>query len=88
MAKGGKREGAGRPAGAVNKLNAELKTIITNAFEELGGASYLVEVGRNNPVAFLNLLGKIVPKDIKADVNLRTILKRIDLTGGDVESSN
>lgn len=83
MSRGGKREGAGRKAGVPNKLNAELKTIIGNAFDTLGGEDYLVGVGKENPVAFLALLGKILPKDINADVNLRTLVKRIDLTGDD-----
>ena len=87
-AKGGKREGAGRKPNVPNKLNAEIKDMIHTAFNTLGGADYLVEQGKENPVAFMTLLGKVIPKDIKADVNIRTVLKRIDLTGGDVGPSD
>lgn len=83
MSRGGKREGAGRKKGSPNKTTTEVKNAILKAFDEVGGSKYLVEVAKENPTAFLTLLGKVLPKDINADVNLRTLVKRIDLSGQD-----
>jgi hypothetical protein len=55
---------AGRPKGAVNKLTADLRDAIIDAFGQVGGAEYLVEQARANPQAFMALLGKVIPKDV------------------------
>jgi len=88
MAKGGARIGAGRKPGVQNAVNTELKQVILRAFDKLGGEEYLIELAKEHPVAFVGLLAKIIPRDIVADVNLRTVLKRIDLTGGDIGPSD
>lgn len=54
--------GKGRPKGTKNKLTATVKAAIEAAFQELGGAKYLVELGRENPQAFVMLLAKIIPQ--------------------------
>ena len=72
MARGGKREGAGRPTGSANKLTTELKTTIMEAFEKLGGVKYLVTVGKDNPQTFVNLLARTLPKDIVAEVTIQS----------------
>lgn len=72
MARGGKREGAGRKKGSQGKLTVELKEAIKNAFEELGGVSYLVTVGKENPTTFCNLLGRTLPKDVVADITIQS----------------
>jgi hypothetical protein len=51
----------GRQKGTPNALTASIKDAIHNAFEELGGMSYLVHVGRNDPRTFCALLGKLLP---------------------------
>lgn len=38
---------------------------LTGAFEELGGQAYLVALARDDPKAFLALLGKILPYQAK-----------------------
>ena len=37
--------------------------MIQNALETAGGEKYLVEQARENPSAFLALVGKVLPKD-------------------------
>ena len=64
------RAGAGRKLGAKNKLQSELKEMILTALSELGGVEYLKQQARDNPVAFLSLLGKIVPREVAANVSL------------------
>lgn len=53
----------GKPKGAVNKNTAAIKDMITQALDQAGGVSYLVECA-NNPrtaSAFLGLVGKVLP---------------------------
>jgi hypothetical protein len=51
----------GRQKGTVNKLTVSIREAIEHAFDELGGTSYLVHVGRNDPRTFCALLSKLLP---------------------------
>ena len=51
----------GRQKGTPNQLTASVRDAIHNAFEELGGMSYLVHVGRTDPRTFCALLSKLLP---------------------------
>ena len=53
--------GPGRPAGIPNKVTQSVKEAIERAFEELGGTSYLVHVGRKDPRTFCALLSRLLP---------------------------
>lgn len=66
--KGEKRPGQGRPKGVTNKVTANVKDCILQAFHKAGGVDYLVEQSQKNPVAFMSLVGKVVPTEIVADV--------------------
>lgn len=70
--KPGERRG-GRKKGTPNKIPHTVKQAIERAFIELGGHEYLVEQGKNNPTAFLTLLGKVMPTQINANVNTREL---------------
>lgn len=61
MAKGGKREGAGRPKGSLNKTTAQVKDMILEALDGAGGVDYLQRQAEENPTAFLTLVGKVLP---------------------------
>lgn len=52
---------AGRQKGTVNKLTVSIREAIEHAFDELGGASYLVHVGKNDPRTFCALLSRLLP---------------------------
>jgi hypothetical protein len=67
--RGGKRQGAGRKAGVPNKLNADIKDMIMGALQDAGGQSYLARQAEDNPAAFMGLVGKVIPKDLKVDAN-------------------
>jgi hypothetical protein len=69
---------AGRPKGAKDKLQQELKEMIRAALDESGGVAYLTEQAKLNPVAFLSLLAKILPKDLnlQADTSINIILHK------------
>lgn len=57
----------GRPVGALSKFNAEIRDMVRQALEDAGGVSYLVRQAKDNPVAFMGLIAKIIP----ADVNIK-----------------
>lgn len=72
MPRGGKREGAGRKKGVGNKTTTQVKEAILAAFETVGGEAYLVDVARENQAVFCNLLGKVIPKEMVAEVTHKT----------------
>lgn len=59
--------GRGRPKGATNKMPRALKDMILGALNDAGGQQYLAEQAGKNPVAFMALLGKILPLQIAGD---------------------
>lgn len=61
MARGGKREGAGRPKGALDKNNKELRAMILAALDQNGGVAYLAAKAESHPQAFMSLLGRVLP---------------------------
>ena len=56
--------GKGRPKGAANKMTRELKEMILEALEKAGGVEYLVRQADEKPVAFLGLVGKVLPLQV------------------------
>lgn len=59
MAKGFKT--GGRKAGTPNKATRELKDMILGALDAEGGMEYLRAQARENPVAFMSLVGRVLP---------------------------
>ena len=57
----------GSRKGKPNKVTKALKEMIQDALTEVGGADYLVEQAKENPTAFLTLVGKTLPKDLNLD---------------------
>ena len=60
--------GAGRVKGVPNKITTDLREMIRGALDDVGGRAFLVEQARINPVAFLSLVAKIIPREIEAKV--------------------
>jgi hypothetical protein len=65
--------GPGRPKGVPNKATALLKDAILMAAEIAGGGepdglvNYLVAQAKQNPVAFMTLLGKVLPMQVSGE---------------------
>ena len=60
-------DGNGRPVGATNKITRELKEMILGALDEAGGQEYLMKQAIENPNAFMTLIGKVLPMQVKAE---------------------
>src|SRR4051812_12725363 len=58
--KPGERRG-GRAIGTPNKVPASIREMIVGALSDVGGRRYLAEQARENPVAFMGLVGKVLP---------------------------
>ena len=69
-----KPAGSGRVKGQVNKNTAEIKGMIETALKNVGGVEYLQRQAEENPVAFMQLIGKILPKDHNVDGSVTVIL--------------
>jgi hypothetical protein len=57
----------GRKKGSLNKTTSELKYMILNALEKVGGEQYLVRQATANPTAFMTMLGKVLPLTLSND---------------------
>ena len=54
----------GRAKGTPNKHTAAIKDMILGALDKAGGEKYLLRQAEANPVAFMGLLGKVLPLQI------------------------
>ncbi len=61
--------GKGRPKGSPNKTTVALKDAIMGAFDASGGQAYLQRVADEDPRTFCTLLGKVLPTEVKAELN-------------------
>lgn len=62
MPKGAKYGGR---KGTPNKLTTTLKETILNALAAAGGEVYLLEQSKANPTAFMTLVGRVLPLQVK-----------------------
>lgn len=78
MAKGKKT--GGRQKGTLNKVPAALKDMILQSLANVGGEAYLQQQARDNPTAYLSLIGKVLPLQIKeggSEPVVPTVVKHI-----------
>ena len=64
-------------------LSPEIKDGILEAFEQVGGVDYLVELAKVDPPTFCRLLAAIIPSEIKASV---TVTNTLDLGKAMIEA--
>lgn len=79
--------GPGRPKGVPNKNTALLKDAILKAAQKAGGGGdegitdYLVSQADKNPVAFMSLLGKVLPMQVTGEdgdaIKIETVVRRV-----------
>ena len=74
----------GRKAGTPNKMTKTVKEMVLAALDEAGGKDYLLAQARENPNAFLTLLGKVLPTQVTgADDGPIQTEHSLDLSGLD-----
>jgi len=54
----------GRKPGVQNKTTAQVKEMILSALDKAGGTKYLHMQATLNPVAFMTLVGKVLPLQV------------------------
>lgn len=59
----------GRQAGTPNKMTREVKEMVIQALDEAGGVDYLVAQSRDNPTAFMTLIGKVLPLQVAGELS-------------------
>jgi hypothetical protein len=67
--RGGKTRtsGQGRPKGAINKINRDVRSMIIGSLNDLGGRKWLARQADKNPVAYMALLSKVLPLQLAGD---------------------
>ena len=60
--------GKGRKKGVPNKVTNDIKAMILGALNDVGGQDYLSIQAVANPAAFMSLIGKVIPKEVNAEV--------------------
>lgn len=83
MAGKGNPKTGGRKKGTPNKSTLHVKQSIMDAFERVGGTDWLVRLADDDPKTFAALLSKILPSEMKADIDVSGRVKVVmkDLTG-------
>lgn len=56
--------GPGRPKGSKNKTPTLIREMVVEALDRAGGVEYLSRQAEEKPVAFLALLGKVLPVQV------------------------
>lgn len=67
----GRPKTGGRTKGTPNKLTRTVKEAIEIAFDKVGGPEYLARMAEEQPVAFMTLLGKVIPNQVEAKVDMQ-----------------
>lgn len=67
--KGEKRPNQGRPKGCINKNTQQIRDMIAEALDGVGGVDYLMECAQDpkTKAAFLGLIGKVMPIQVQGD---------------------
>lgn len=64
---GGRRAGAGRPKGSVDRNAVDIRGMVIMALDKVGGIDYLAARAIDTPAAFLTLVGKVLPLQLVGD---------------------
>jgi hypothetical protein len=59
--------GQGRRKGTPNKITGDVKAMIVGALNDVGGREWLAARALDQPVAFMSLLGKVLPLQVTGE---------------------
>ncbi len=72
----------GRPKGSKNRTAVELKDAILGALHAGEGAqAYCKRLKEERPELFVQLVSKLIPRDVNVDVRTEKLIRVIDHTG-------
>lgn len=60
--------GRGRPKGAQNKNTGAIKDMLLASLDSVGGQAYFQRQAEENPNAFMALIAKIIPAEVKKEI--------------------
>jgi len=69
----------GRKKGVPNKLTGQVREMILKALDDVGGVEYLKAQAFDNPVAFMTLIGKVLPLQVSGPDDGPIQVARIEL---------
>lgn len=64
---GNRPKTGGRKKGTPNKITGALKDMVLTALANAGGIDYLEKQAKDNPTAFLTLVGKVLPLQVTGE---------------------
>jgi len=68
---------------AKDLITPEIQAGIIEAFESVGGVDYLTEIALRDPQTFCKLLAKLIPVEVKAEINTVSVDLRQAMTEAD-----
>ncbi len=74
--------GQGRKKGVPNKQTKAIKDMLLGALADAGGQAYLTGQAKTNSSAFLALLGRIVPQELKAELETKSTVIVVERSYG------
>ncbi len=71
----GRVPGSGRKVGTSNKGIMAVREMVKQALETVGGVQYLMDRAYDQPVAFMALIGRLIPVMLTGDASAPVIAK-------------
>lgn len=68
--------GKGRPKGSRNRASVEIGAMVDKALSEAGGWRYLLAQAHANPNAFLALVARRLPKELRAEITAEMTVRQ------------
>ena len=65
-----RRKTGGRKKGTPNSIGQELQAMLKASFSRVGGIEYLVRQAEENPVAYMGMISKLLPKQVESKVTM------------------
>lgn len=60
--------GKGRQKGVPNKVTNDVRQMLLASLNNVGGQAYLEEQAIANPKAYLSLISKVIPQEVKSQI--------------------
>ena len=80
----GQKKSGGAQKGSVHLHSQAVKNAVYEVFHGLGGKRYLKKIAEENPPLFLSLLAKLLPTEVKAELDVK--VQRFDLGAAMIEA--